>query len=139
MPDQRLSTRGCQIPARDYQPRLSRSLLDVATSIVPYVALSVLLELTLGFSVLFTIPLVVLAAGFLVRTFIVFHDCAHGSLFPSKRANRWVGRLAGLLVLSPFERWRHDHAVHHGTSGDLERRGVGDIVTLTVKEYRARS
>ena len=139
MPDQRLSTRGCQIPARDYQPRLSRSLLDVATSIVPYVALSVLLELTLGFSVFFTIPLVVLAAGFLVRTFIVFHDCAHGSLFPSKRANRWVGRLAGLLVLSPFERWRHDHAVHHGTSGDLERRGVGDIVTLTVEEYRARS
>jgi omega-6 fatty acid desaturase (delta-12 desaturase) len=130
---------GRQIPARCYPPRLSRSVLDVATSIVPYLALSVLLDLTLGISVLLTLPLFVLTAGFLVRTFIVFHDCAHGALFPSKRANRWVGRSAALLVLSPFERWRHDHAVHHGTSGDLERRGVGDIVTLTVDEYRARS
>jgi omega-6 fatty acid desaturase (delta-12 desaturase) len=79
------------------------------------------------------------AAGFLVRTFVVFHDCAHGSLLPSKRANRYVGRVRGLFVLSPFERWRHDHAIHHATSGDLERRGVGDILTLTVAEYRARS
>ncbi len=138
MPDQPKATPGRQIPARCYQPRVARSLLDVATSIVPYLALSVLLDLTLGISVLLTVSLAVLAAGFLVRTFVVFHDCAHGSLFPSKRANRWVGRVAGLLVLSPFERWRHDHAVHHGTSGDLERRGVGDIVTLTVHEYRVR-
>jgi omega-6 fatty acid desaturase (delta-12 desaturase) len=106
---------------------------------VPYLTLSVLLYLTLKTSLLLTVCLVLLAAGFLVRTFVVFHDCAHGSLFASKHANRWVGRLAGLLVLSPYERWRHDHAVHHGTSGDLERRGVGDIVTLTVPEYRARS
>lgn len=139
MVNQPRPTPGRQIPARCYGPRLSRSMLDVATSIVPYLALSVVLNLTLRTSVLLTVSLVVLAAGFLVRTFVVFHDCAHGSLFPSKRANRWVGRLAGLLVLSPFERWRHDHAVHHGTSGDLERRGVGDIVTLTVQEYRARS
>jgi acyl-lipid omega-6 desaturase (Delta-12 desaturase) len=132
-------TPGRQIPAHRYQPRLSRSVIDVATSIVPYLALSVLLDLTLGISVLLTVAVVIVAAGFLVRTFVVFHDCAHGSLFASKRANRWVGRLAGLLVLSPYERWRHDHAVHHGTSGDLERRGVGDIVTLTVDEYRARS
>jgi acyl-lipid omega-6 desaturase (Delta-12 desaturase) len=138
MPDQPKATPGRQIPARCYQPRVARSVLDVATSIVPYLALSVLLDLTLGISVLLTVSLAVLAAGFLVRTFVVFHDCAHGSLFPSKLVNRWVGRLAGLLVLSPFERWRHDHAVHHGTSGDLERRGVGDIVTLTVGEYRVR-
>jgi acyl-lipid omega-6 desaturase (Delta-12 desaturase) len=139
MPDLPQPTPGRQIPARRYQARLSRSLFDVATSIVPYLALSVLLKLTLGVSVLLTVSLVVLAAGFLVRTFVVFHDCAHGSLFSSKRANRWVGRLAGLLVLSPFGRWRHDHAVHHGSSGDLERRGVGDIVTLTIDEYDARS
>jgi acyl-lipid omega-6 desaturase (Delta-12 desaturase) len=132
-------TPGRQIPAHRYQSRLSRSVLDIATSIVPYLALTVLLELTLGTSILLTLALIIVAAGFLVRTFVVFHDCAHGSLFASKRANRWVGRFAGLLVLSPFERWRHDHAVHHGTSGDLERRGVGDIVTLTVDEYRARS
>lgn len=139
MTDQHGPTPGRQIPARYCQPRLSRSVLDVATSVVPYLALSVLLDLTLGVSILLTCALVLLAAGFLVRTFVVFHDCAHGSLFVSKRANRWVGRAAALLVLSPFERWRHDHAVHHGTSGDLERRGVGDIVTLTVHEYRARS
>ena len=139
MPDQTKPTPGRQIPTCCYPPRLSRSVLDVATSIAPYLALSFLLDLTLGISVLLTVLLVILAAGFLVRTFVVFHDCAHGSLFASKRANRWVGRLAALLVLSPFERWRHDHAVHHGTSGDLERRGVGDIVTLTIDEYRARS
>jgi acyl-lipid omega-6 desaturase (Delta-12 desaturase) len=139
MPNHRTPTPGRRIPSRCYQSRRSRSVLDIATSIVPYLALSVLLYLTLGTSLMLMVPLVVLTAGFLVRTFVVFHDCAHGSLFASKRANRWVGRLAGLLVLSPFERWRHDHAVHHGTSGDLERRGVGDIVTLTVGEYRARS
>jgi acyl-lipid omega-6 desaturase (Delta-12 desaturase) len=139
MPDQQIPTPGRRISARCYEARRSRSVLDLATSVVPYLALSVLLYLTLGTSLLLTVGLIVLAAGFLVRTFVVFHDCAHGSLFASKRANRWVGRLAGLLVLSPFERWRHDHAVHHGTSGDLERRGVGDIVTLTVAEYHARS
>ena len=69
----------------------------------------------------------------------MFHDCAHGSLLPSRRANQVLGTILGLLVLSPFTRWRHDHAVHHATAGDLDRRGVGDIVTLTVAEYQARS
>jgi omega-6 fatty acid desaturase (delta-12 desaturase) len=129
---------GHQILASYAQPRLARSLLDVGTSILPYLTLSALIYMTLGASLPLTAALMVLAGGFLVRTFVVFHDCSHGSLFPSRRANRWVGRLAGLLVLSPFGRWRHDHSVHHATSGDLERRGVGDIPTLTVAEYRAR-
>src|SRR5690348_11184611 len=107
MPDQQKLTPGRQISARRYEARLSRSVLDVVTSIVPYLALSILLDLTLGTSVLLTVSLVVLAGGFLVRTFVVFHDCAHGSLFASKGANRWIGRLTALLVLSPFERWRH--------------------------------
>jgi omega-6 fatty acid desaturase (delta-12 desaturase) len=85
-----------------------------------------------------TAGLTVLAAGFLVRVFIMFHDCTHGSLLPSRRANAWVGAFTGLLVLSPFRRWQHDHAVHHAASGHLDRRGVGDIVTLTVDEYHAR-
>ena len=121
------------------QPRVARGLLDVITSVVPYLALSVAMYIALGTSYLLALALVFPAAGFLVRTFVVFHDCAHGSLFRAKQANRWVGRLAGLLVLSPYGRWRHDHAIHHATSGDLERRGVGDIITLTVSEYRARS
>ena len=120
------------------QPRLGRSLSEILTSVVPYLALSVLMYLALDVSYLLTLALVIPTAGFLVRTFVVFHDCAHGSLLPSKRANGYVGRVLGLFVLSPFGRWRHDHAVHHATSGDLERRGVGDIITLTVAEYQAR-
>jgi omega-6 fatty acid desaturase (delta-12 desaturase) len=120
------------------RPCLRRSVLDILTSGVPYLALSVLMYLALDVSYLLTLSLMLPAAGFLVRTFVVFHDCAHGSLLPSKRANQFVGRLLGLFVLSPFQRWRHDHAIHHATSGDLERRGVGDIITLTVEEYRAR-
>jgi omega-6 fatty acid desaturase (delta-12 desaturase) len=113
-------------------------VLDIATSVVPYLALSVLMYFALGVSYLLALVLILPTAGFLVRTFVVFHDCAHGSLLPSKRANRYLGRFLGLFVMSPFQRWRHDHAIHHATSGDLERRGVGDIITLSVTEYRAR-
>jgi omega-6 fatty acid desaturase (delta-12 desaturase) len=120
------------------QPCLRRSLLQIATSVVPYLALSVLMYLALGVSDLLVLALAIPAAGFLVRTFVLFHDCSHGSLLPSKRANAYLGMVLGLFVLSPFQRWRHDHAVHHACSGDLERRGVGDVQTLTVAEYRAR-
>ncbi len=120
------------------RPSLGRSLFDIVTSLVAYLAVMVVMYLALDVSYLLTLALTLPAAGFLVRTFVVFHDCAHGSFLPSKRANATVGRLMGLFVLSPYERWRHDHAIHHATSGDLERRGVGDIITLTVPEYRAR-
>jgi omega-6 fatty acid desaturase (delta-12 desaturase) len=120
-------------------PSLRHGLLAIMTSLVPYVALCYAMYLTLGASPLLTVLLAIPAAGFLVRVFVVFHDCAHGSLLPSRRANTILGSVLGLLVLSPFRRWRHDHAVHHATAGDLDRRGVGDIVTLTVTEYRARS
>lgn len=120
-------------------PSVKSGLFQLATSAVPYIALCTLMYLTLDVSPLITLALAVPAAGFLVRVFVVFHDCSHGSLFPSKRANARVGTVLGLFVLSPFRRWRHDHAVHHATSGDLDRRGVGDIITLTVAEYRARS
>jgi len=139
MPPQPTRPPSNQVLAAYAQPHLAKSVLDIATSVIPYLAVSVLSYLTLGTSPLVTIVLAVFAAGFLVRTFVVFHDCTHGSFMPSKRANRYVGRIAGLLVMSPFGRWRHDHAVHHATSGDLERRGVGDIPTLTVAEYRSRS
>ncbi|HEX4109572.1 MAG TPA: fatty acid desaturase [Solirubrobacteraceae bacterium] len=121
------------------KPHLGRSAIDVATSCVPYLALSFLMYLALRTSVLLTLVLAIPAAGFLVRTFILFHDCSHGSLLPSRRANAALGAFLGLFVLSPFRRWRHDHAVHHASAGDLERRGVGDVITLTVREYQARS
>ena len=121
------------------RPRLGRSLLDIATSVVPYLALWVLMYLSLDISYLLVLALAVPTAGFLVRVFVMFHDCAHGSLLPSKRANAWLGAVLGLLVFAPFLCWRHDHAVHHATSGDLDRRGTGDVRTLTVSEYGALS
>jgi len=120
------------------QPCFRRGSLEVATSAVPYIALCAVMYLSLRISPVLTMALALPAAGFLIRVFVVFHDCAHGSLFPSRRVNVGVGTVLGLFVLSPFRRWRHDHAVHHATSGDLDRRGVGDIVTLTVAEYHAR-
>ena len=120
------------------RPSWGRSLLDLATSVVPYVALSVLMYVSLGEVTYWaTFALAIPTAGFLMRTFIVFHDCTHGSFLPSRRANLWVGRLSGLLVFQPFANWRHTHAVHHGTAGDLDRRGTGDILTLTFDEYVA--
>jgi len=121
------------------RPRVGRSLLDVATSIVPYLALSVLMYLALGVSYLLTLAVAIPAAGFLLRTYMVFHDCAHGSFLPSKRANTWLGVASGLVVYESFASWRHSHAIHHATSGDLDRRGVGDVLTLTVAEYQASS
>jgi len=108
-------------------------------SVLPYLVLFVLMDLSLGISYLLTLALAIPTAGFLVRTFIVFHDCTHGSFLASKRANRWLGTSLGLLVFSTFEPWKHSHAVHHATAGDLDRRGVGDVLTLTVAEYEARS
>jgi omega-6 fatty acid desaturase (delta-12 desaturase) len=119
------------------RPHLGRSLRDVATSLVPYLALLVAMYFLLETSYLLVLALSVPAAGFLVRTYILFHDCAHGSFLPWSKANEWLGATCGLLVFTPFQRWRHQHAVHHATSGDLDRRGVGDVPTLTVTEYRA--
>jgi acyl-lipid omega-6 desaturase (Delta-12 desaturase) len=119
------------------RPRLGRSLLDIATSVVPYLALFALMYVALDWSYLVTLGLALPASGFLLRTYIVFHDCAHGSFLPSKRTNAWLGRVLGLIVYSPFQAWRHSHAVHHATAGDLDRRGVGDVPTLTAAEYAA--
>ena len=107
----------------------SRSSLRGAVGAL-YVSLG---EVTYWAALALAIP----TAGFLMRTFIVFHDCTHGSFLPSRRANLWVGRLSGLLVFQPFANWRHTHAIHHGTAGDLDRRGTGDIPTLTFDEYVA--
>src|SRR5438045_1395032 len=121
------------------RPRVARSLLDLGTSAVPYLALLVLMYLALDVSRLLVLALAVPTAGFLLRAYIVFHDCAHGSFLPSKRANAWLGVALGLLVYTPFRSWRHSHAVHHATPGDLDRRGGGDVPTLTVAEYQPSS
>ena len=120
------------------RPRLRRSLLDIATSVVPYLALLVVMYVLLDVSYALVLGLSIPAAGFLLRTYIVFHDCTHGSFLASKRANALLGTALGLVVHSSFQSWGHDHRVHHATSGDLDRRGVGDVPTLTVAEYTGR-
>src|SRR6188472_585426 len=120
------------------KPSLRSSLANVATSVVPYAALIVAMFVALQVSVVLTLVLAIPTAGFLLRTFIVFHDCAHGSFLPSKRANAYLGAVLGLLLFTPYAKWRHAHARHHATAGDLDRRGVGDIATMTVAEYHAR-
>jgi omega-6 fatty acid desaturase (delta-12 desaturase) len=117
---------------------LVRSLLEVATSLVPYLGLVVGMYFLLDVSYWGVLAVSVPAAGFLVRIYIVFHDCAHGSFLPWSKANEWLGAACGVVVFTPFQRWRHQHAVHHASSGDLDRRGVGDVPTLTVAEYVAR-
>src|SRR3954452_3857971 len=121
------------------EPRLGRSVPDLATSVVPYLVLLVAMTLALRVSVLLSLLLVLPTSAFLIRTFIVFHDCTHGSFMRSRRANDMLGAVLGLLVWLPYRGWQHEHAVHHATAGDLDRRGVGDVATLTVSEYDALS
>jgi acyl-lipid omega-6 desaturase (Delta-12 desaturase) len=116
-------------------PSVWRGLWQLVNSFVPYLLLWVAMVYALTVSYWLVLPLAILASGFLARIFIIFHDCGHGSFFQSKRANRITGILAGLLNLTPYQHWRWQHALHHGTSGDLDRRGSGDIWMLTVQEY----
>jgi omega-6 fatty acid desaturase (delta-12 desaturase) len=119
------------------EPRLGRSVLDLATSVVPYLTLFAAMVFAQRVSLALSLLLVLPAAGFLLRVFIVFHDCAHGSFMQTRRANNLIGATLGLLVWLPFRSWQHEHSVHHATAGDLDRRGIGDITTLTVSEYAA--
>jgi omega-6 fatty acid desaturase (delta-12 desaturase) len=121
------------------RPHLGRSALSLATSVVPFVGLWVLMYLALNVSYLLVLVLAVPTAGFLLRTYILFHDCAHGSFLPGRRANAYLGVVLALIVFTPFALWRRDHAVHHATGSDLDRRGTGDVPTLTLAEYQARS
>jgi acyl-lipid omega-6 desaturase (Delta-12 desaturase) len=121
--------------ARFQVASLWRARWQVINSVVPYVLLWFVMSRALTVSYWVMLPIAILAAGFLVRIFIIFHDCGHGSFYKSKRANNATGAIAGLLLLTPYRYWRWQHALHHGTAGDLDRRGSGDIWTLTVQEY----
>jgi len=107
----------------------------MVNTLVPYGALWYLMYLTLSVSYWLTVPLAVLASGFLVRIFIIHHDCGHGSYFKSQKANDVWGFITGVLTFTPYYLWRWEHAIHHAGSGDLDRRGTGDVWTLTVQEY----
>jgi acyl-lipid omega-6 desaturase (Delta-12 desaturase) len=115
------------------------SVWQLIDSAVPYAVLWVLMYLSLSVSYWLTLVLAVLASGFMVRLFIIFHDCGHSSFFTSQQANDIVGIITGIVTFTPYYDWRHAHAIHHATSGDLDRRGAGDVWTLTVDEYLAAS
>ncbi|AAT61243.1 delta5 acyl-lipid desaturase [[Bacillus thuringiensis] serovar konkukian str. 97-27] len=110
---------------------------QLINTVVPFIILWYLAYKSLSVSYLLAVVPSLLAAGFMTRIFIIFHDCTHYSFFKSRRANRIVGTCMGVLTLFPFDQWGHDHAIHHATSGNLDKRGTGDIWTLTVDEYVA--
>src|SRR6266481_1699631 len=117
------------------QPSTPRAVWQIVNTLGPLALLWYLMYLSLAVSWWLVIPLAVIAGAFLVRVFIIFHDCGHGSFFKSRKANDIVGTLAGIICFTPYYQWRWEHSLHHATSGDLDRRGTGDIWTLTVQEY----
>lgn len=120
------------------RPRRFRASIELLQTFIPYLAASIAMIMLVRRGYPWAaVPIAVVAAGFLVRIFIIFHDCCHGAFFRSRRANRITGYAAGLVVLTPFEKWQQSHAQHHATVGDLDRRGTGDVWTLTVREYAA--
>lgn len=123
------------VVAKYQQPNTGSAVWQILNTVIPYAATWALLYWSLSVSLWLTVPLVVLAAGFLVRMFIIFHDCGHGSFFSSPKANAVLGYVTGVFTLTPYYHWRWEHAIHHATSGDLDRRGTGDVWTLTVQEY----
>jgi omega-6 fatty acid desaturase (delta-12 desaturase) len=127
------------VVARYQRANPRRAIGQIATTLVPLAIMFYLMFRSLAVGYWLTLLLALPAAGLLIRTFIIMHDCAHGSFLPSKRANDVLGWTMGILMLTPFEQWRHDHALHHASSGDLTRRGHGDVATLTVREYFALS
>ena len=121
---------------RQYQvPSTWRGIWQVVNTLVPYGLTWLLMYWSLSVSYWLTVPLIFLAGAFLVRVFIIFHDCGHGSFFKSKSANNLVGFLTGALTFTPYYHWRWEHSIHHATSGDLDKRGTGDVWTMTVQEY----
>ena len=121
--------------AQYQKPSLWRTSWQIVNTLGSYAVLWYLMFLSINVSWWLTVPLAVLAGGLLIRTFIIFHDCGHGSCFKTQRANSICGFICGVLTFTPYYRWRWEHARHHATSGNLDRRGIGDIWTLTVQEY----
>lgn len=128
-----------EITAKYQNPDWRRSLWQTVNSLLPYFILWYLMYQSLAISYWITIGLAIIAAGLLIRIFIISHDCGHGSFFHSRKANAMLGSITSLLIFTPYYRWKHEHAVHHASAGNLDERGIGDIWTLTVKEYREAS
>ena len=124
--------------ARYREPSTWRSVFELVVTLVPFVLLWGLAWVAMDVSPWLSLAIAVLNGGFLVRIFIIQHDCGHASYFHNRRAQDWVGRVLGVLTLTPYDVWKRTHSVHHSHHGNLDHRGIGDVLTLTVEEYRAR-
>jgi omega-6 fatty acid desaturase (delta-12 desaturase) len=126
--------------ARYRDPILRRSLIEIAVTALPLLLVWTAMWAALDAGMIWLyLALVIPGALLLVRLFMIQHDCGHGAFFRTRRANDWVGRVISVLTLTPYDYWRRTHAAHHAGSGNLDRRGMGDIDTLTVREYQALS
>ncbi len=121
------------------EPNLGRSVFEIGVTVVPFVALWALAWVCLSVSPWLTLGISVLNAAFLLRLFTIQHDCGHGAFFEKRAVGDWVGRVLGVLTVTPYDVWRRTHSIHHSAAGNLGRRGIGDIQTLTVAEYGALS
>jgi acyl-lipid omega-6 desaturase (Delta-12 desaturase) len=121
------------------RPDLRKSIWQMCNTFIPYAGMWILMVLSLRYSYWITLLLSFPAAGLLIRLFIIFHDCGHGSFFKSRRANEVVGMIFGILAFTPFYKWHQQHKTHHATSGNLDKRGIGDVWTMTVSEYQQSS
>ena len=128
-----------QVISKYNSPDIRKSIWQIINSLGPYIILWYLMYLSLDISYWITLGLSFLATGFLVRIFIIFHDCGHGSFFKTERTNKIIGTFLGSLVFTPYDRWHSEHAIHHATVGNLDNRGSGDVWTLTVEEYQLLS
>lgn len=121
------------------QPDLRKSIWQIYNSVIPYFILWYLMVQSLQVSYIITLFLIIIASGFLVRIFIIFHDCGHGSFFKSKKTNHIVGIICGILAYTPYDKWHSQHSGHHATTVNLDKRGIGDVWTMTVNEYKNSS
>ena len=128
-----------EIVARYQTPGVKPAVWQLVSTLVPLAASFVLMYWSLSVSYWLTLLLAIPAAGLTIRTFIIMHDCGHGSFLPSKTWNNIIGWITGILTTTPYAHWRREHAIHHATSGHLEQRGTGDISTMTVREYLSAS
>ncbi len=126
---------GLKLLAKYQNPKRIRSIWQLINTMVPYAFLWYVMYYSLSVSYWLTLLIAVLAGGLLVRVFIIFHDCGHGSFFKSTKVNHFWGFITGVLTFTPFDTWRHEHARHHAAAGNLDKRGFGDVWTMTVKEY----
>ena len=117
------------------KPSLASAIWQITNTLVPIAVLWYLMYLSIPISCWLVVPQAILVGGLLIRVFIIFHDCGHGSYFKSRKANDAIGFITGILTFTPYYHWRWEHSVHHSTSGDLDQRGTGDVWTMTVQEY----